>query len=104
MGGVDIFTGNPVNVAMAQRPIHPKKARTVFVGGLTPILTADALREYFERELPLVPDRPKIAPPAVDTVDVKMDKKYAFVEFHNAVDAGQLCVSGVCDVVWPFAN
>jgi len=86
---------NPMNQAMAHRPIHPKKARTVFVGGLTPILTADVLRDYFESELPNVPDRPKINAPCVDTVDVKMDKKYAFVEFHNAVDADiAMCMDG----------
>lgn len=91
--------GNAVNMAMSHRPIHPKKARTVFVGGLTPILTSDVLRDYFETELPKVPDRPKINPPAVDTVDVKMDKKYAFVEFHNAVDADiAMCMDG-CKVL-----
>lgn len=85
--------------ALAARPVHPKKARTVFVGGLTPALTAEVLRDFFEAELPKIPDRPKTSGPAVDTVDVKMDKKYAFVEFHNSVDADiAMCMDG-CKVM-----
>jgi len=81
--------------ALAARPVHPKKARTVFVGGLTPALTADVLRDFFEAELPKIPDRPKSCGPIVDTVDVKMDKKYAFVEFINAQDADiAMCMDG----------
>lgn len=50
---------NDLTQALAARPVHPKKARTVFVGGLTPALTADVLREFFDTELPKIPGRPK---------------------------------------------
>lgn len=94
-GGTPV--ADPYAAAMAHRMHHnPKKARTVFVGGVTPEMTADVIRNFFEHRLAHVPDRPKIPGPAVETVDVKMDKMYAFVEFHHAVDADiAMCMDGI---------
>ena len=62
----------------------------VFVGGITHQITDQILRQFFEDNLARVPDRPPPGPGetrAVDTIDLKPEKMYGFVEFIRAVDA-----------------
>lgn len=59
----------------------------VFVGGITHQITDQILRQFFEDNLTRVPGRPFHEGKAVDTIDLKPEKMYGFVEFHRAVDA-----------------
>lgn len=76
--------------------VDPKKARTAYVGGLTPALTQELLRRFFEEQLPLVAERPPVRGPAVETVSINSNGMYGFIEFYNNFDADiSMCMDGM---------
>lgn len=76
-------------------PPDPKKARTVYVGGVTAEMTEKVLRDFFEHQIPQVPGRPPSQGNIIDNVQMNPEKMYAFVEFFNFVDADiAMCFDG----------
>lgn len=76
--------------------VDPKKARTAYVGGLTPALTQELLRRFFEEQLPLVSERPQVRGPAVETVSINSNGMYGFIEFYNNFDSDiSMCMDGM---------
>jgi splicing factor U2AF subunit len=87
--------GIPVSVRHIAPP-DPKKARTVYVGGVTGDVTERVLRDFFEHRIPQVPNRPPSQGRIIDNVQINSEKMYAFVEFFNFVDADiAMCFDGV---------
>lgn len=87
--------GIPVSVRHIAPP-DPKKARTVYVGGVTGDVNERVLRDFFEHRIPQVPNRPPSQGRIIDNVQINAEKMYAFVEFFNFVDADiAMCFDGV---------
>lgn len=84
---------------MMGRPhVDPKKARTAYVGGLSPGcgISADLIRAFFEEQLPRVNDRPAYRGRAVESVAMNSNGVYGFVEFYNSFDADiAMCMDGM---------
>jgi splicing factor U2AF subunit len=100
MGMAGGFTPLGGDIGGMLRPAHiqvdPKKARTAYVGGLTPGITQDLLRRFFEEQLPLVAERPPHRGPAVETVSINSNGMYGFVEFYKNYDADiAMCMDGM---------
>jgi len=99
VSGFNVFgipnIGIPVSVRHIAPP-DPKKARTVYVGGVTGDVTERVLRDFFEHRIPQVPNRPPSQGRIIDNVQINSEKMYAFVEFFNFVDADiAMCFDGV---------
>jgi splicing factor U2AF subunit len=69
------------------RPPDPKKARTVYVGGVTPAMSDGILRAFFASQMSTVQDRPPVQGDCVDNIQLNVEKSYAFIEFVSSVDA-----------------
>jgi len=92
MGGLGGFGMMPQGYGQ----VDPKKARTAYVGGLTPALTQELLRRFFEEQVPMVEERPPVRGPCVETVSINSNGMYAFVEFYNNFDADiAMCMDGM---------
>lgn len=99
VSGFNVFgipnIGIPVSVRHIAPP-DPKKARTVYVGGVTGDVNERVLRDFFEHRIPQVPNRPPSQGRIIDNVQMNAEKMYAFVEFFNFVDADiAMCFDGV---------
>lgn len=93
MGGMP---GMGMAMPMMHMQVDPKKARTGYVGGLTPGITQELLKRFFEEQLPLVAERPPVRGPAVETVSINSNGMYGFVEFYNNFDADiSMCMDGM---------
>lgn len=66
------------------------------MGGLTPSITQELLKRFFEEQLPLVSERPPVRGPAVETVSINSNGMYGFVEFFNNFDSDiSMCMDGM---------
>jgi len=73
----------------------PKLARTVYVGGVHPEITASLLQEFFEETVSKVPDRPPCAGSIVSNITVDHEKLFALMEFTTCFDAEiAICMDG----------
>lgn len=83
---------------MGGQRVDPKKARTAYVGGLSPGcgISQDLVRNFFEQQLPRVHDRPAFRGRAVESVSMNSNGVYGFVEFYNSYDADiAMCMDGM---------
>ncbi len=65
-----------------------RQAKRIYVGNVQPHITEMMLRQFLNGVIMSVPGRPQsIHPEPVNTITIKPDKMFAFVEFHNVDDA-----------------
>ena len=65
-----------------------RQARRIYVGNVQPWISEPMLRQFLNQVIASVPGRPQtIHHEAVNTITIKPEKMFAFVEFHNVDDA-----------------